>query len=125
MSRQDRSAESLALPWPRYDGLALTCLAPAWRRATEASRQRGAALPKPRAAVARAFQASVGSDARRHVLLDGRDGFLDVRVGVVEMRREADARPILAAARRAADAIFLVQRGRELADVEAARLERQ
>src|SRR5437899_95162 len=41
------------------------------------------------------------------------------------MRREAQPGAILAAARRAADLLLLIQRRRQLPDVEAARLERQ
>ena len=44
---------------------------------------------------------------------------------VVEMRREAQAGAILAAARRAADVIVLVERRRQLADIEVPRQERQ
>src|SRR5437773_2119124 len=48
-----------------------------------------------------------------------------VSVRVVEVRREAQPGPILAAARRAADLVLLIQRRRQLADVEGPRLERQ
>ncbi len=44
---------------------------------------------------------------------------------VVEMRREPDPGTILTAARGAADSILLVERRRQLADVEIARLERK
>ena len=45
-------------------------------------------------------------------------------MGVVEVRRQPDAWAILAAARRAADVILLVERRRQLTDVEVPRLER-
>src|SRR3954464_2885587 len=64
------------------------------------------------------------SDAGRYVLLDRRDGAFDVRVRVVEVRGEANAGPVLAAARRAADVVFLIERGGQLANIEVAGLER-
>src|SRR5213593_1979295 len=62
--------------------------------------------------------------ARSHVSAHRRHGALDLGMGVVEMRRETDARAIGPLARSADDAVFFEESLEELLDIEISRSKR-
>src|SRR5437773_11669886 len=85
-----------------------------------ASAVRMAAIIGPNLFVVKFFLYASG-----HVLLHRGDRLVDIGVRVVEVRREAEPGAILSASSGAADAILLVERGRQLAHVQIPGLERE